>query len=213
MRIRVVGTVGAALIVSCALLLADETAQDVLEKVKKKYDSIIDAQLRFSQSTHFELTNIEQNITGTLLLKKTNKYRVETENQTIVTDGVTVWSYSAANKQVLVDHFKMDENSITPEKVLGGAPKEFTATLLGTDKIGNTDALELKLEPTNDQSMVKTMKLWVDNSTWLIRKAEIIDMNGKQTEYVVTEVKVNTGLEDSRFTFQVPEGVEVVDLR
>lgn len=210
---RVVGMVISAMIVSCTLLLADDTAQEVLEKVKKKYDSITDAQLKFSQTTHFELTNIEQNITGTLLLKKTNKYRVETENQTIVTDGVTVWSYSVANKQVLVDHFKTDENLITPEKVLGGAPKEFDATLLGKEEIGHTETLEFKLEPRNDQSMVKMMKLWVDNSTWLIRKAEILDMNGKKTEYLVTDVKVNTGLEDSRFTFQVPEGVEVVDLR
>ena len=57
------------------------------------------------------------------------------------------------------------------------------------------------------------MKLWVDNSTWLIKKAEILDVNGKQTEYVVTDIKTNVGLEDSRFTFQVPEGVEIVDLR
>ena len=38
-------------------------------------------------------------------------------------------------------------------------------------------------------------------------------MNGKETDYLVTEVKINTGLEDSRFVYQVPAGTEVVDLR
>ncbi len=207
-------SIGVVLVILCCSMgAAEETAQDVLEKVRKKYDSITDAQLKFSQKTRFEMTKVEQSVTGTLLLKKTNKYRVDTDDQTIVTNGETVWSHSSANKQVLIDHFKMNENIISPEKILTGAPSDFTSTMIGRDKIGKTDVMVLKLVPNNDQSMVKTMKLWVDNSTWLIKKAEIVDVNGKQTEYLVTDVKINTGLQDSRFTYQVPEGAEVVDLR
>ena len=192
---------------------AGETVKEVLEKVRKKYDSIADAELKFSQKTTFEMSKVEQDVTGTLWLKKTNKYRVETGDQTIVTDGVTVWSYSAANNQVLIDHFKMDENTISPEKILTGAPTEYVPTLLGADRIGSTEVLALKLEPRNEQSLVKSMKLWVDKSTWLIKKAEIVDVNGKETNYLVTDVKTNIGLQDSRFIYQVPEGAEVVDLR
>ena len=210
---RALGMAVLSIVVSWSLRASGETAQDVLENVKKKYDSISDAQLRFSQRTRFELSKVEQNVNGILLLKKTNKYRLETDDQTIVTNGETVWSYTPSNKQVLIDHFKMDENTISPENVLTGAPTEFTSTLLGIEKIGKVDVAVLKLVPGNDQSLVKMMKLWVDNSTWLIKKAEISDVNGKQTEYVVTEVKINTGLQDSRFTYQVPEGAEVVDLR
>ena len=200
-------------VVCWSVAVAGETAQDVLDKVKKKYDSINDALLRFSQKTRFELSKVEQNVNGTLLLKKENKYRVETEEQTIVTDGETVWSYSVSNKQVLIDHFKMDENTISPEKVLTGAPTEFYSTLLNREKMGKADVVVLKLVPKNDQSLVKTMKLWIDGSTWLIKKAEIAGVNGKQTEYVVSEVKINTGIQDSRFTYEAPEGTEVVDLR
>ena len=192
---------------------AGETVQEVLEKVRKKYDSIADAELKFSQKTTFEMSKVEQDVTGTLWLKKTNKYRVETGDQTIVTDGVTVWSYSAANNQVLIDHFKMDENTMSPEKILTGAPTEYAPTLLGADRIGSTEVVALKLEPRSEQSLVKSMKLWVDKSTWLIKKAEILDVNGKETHYLVTEVKTNIGLQDSRFIYQVPGGAEVVDLR
>jgi outer membrane lipoprotein carrier protein len=195
------------------VLAAGETAQEVLERVKKKYDMIEDAQLRFSQKTKFELSKVEQNIDGTLYLKKTDHYRVETNDQTVVTDGKTVWSYTVSNRQVLIDHFKMDANMMSPEKVLTGAPTEFASTLIGKERIGKTEVVALKLIPRDAQSLVKMMKLWIDNSTWLIKKAEIVDVNGKQTEYLVTDVKINTGLQDSRFTYQVPEGTEVVDLR
>ncbi|HCV42091.1 MAG TPA: hypothetical protein DGH68_01310 [Bacteroidetes bacterium] len=194
-------------------LAAEETAQEVLEKTKNMYDSISDAQIKFSQKTKFELSKIEQNVSGTLYLKKANKYRLETEGQTVVTDGETVWSYTVTNKQVLVDHFKVDENTITPERILTAAPNDYISTLLGKDKIGKTEVVALKLTPKGEQSLVKSMKLWIDNSTWLIRKALITDVNGKQTEYLVTEAKTNMGIQDSRFVFQVPEGVEVVDLR
>ena len=107
----------------------------------------------------------------------------------------------------------MDENTISPEKILTGAPTEYVPTLLGADRIGSTEVLALKLEPRNEQSLVKSMKLWVDKSTWLIKKAEIVDVNGKETNYLVTDVKTNIGLQDSRFIYQVPDGAEVVDLR
>jgi outer membrane lipoprotein carrier protein len=209
----VVEVIVLAIVASWSLFAAGDTAQDVLEKVRQKYDSISDAQLKFSQKTKFELSKIEQNVRGTLFLKKSNKYRVETDEQTIVTNGETVWSYTVSTKQVLIDHFKMDENAMSPEKVLAGAPTEFSSTLLGKEKLGKAEVVVLKLVPTNDQSLVKTMKLWVDNTTWLIKKVEIADVNGKQTEYIVTEVRTNTGLQDSDFTYQLPEGTEVVDLR
>ncbi|MBI4535252.1 MAG: outer membrane lipoprotein carrier protein LolA [Ignavibacteriae bacterium] len=196
-----------------ACVCVGQTAQEVLEMVKKKYDSINDAQLKFSQKARFELARIEEHANGTLFVKKGNKYRVELEEQTIVTNGATVWSYSLPNNQVLIDNFKLQDNPFSPEKILTGAPKDFYATTLGRERVGKSEAIVLKLVPKDDQSVVKSMKLWVDDGDWLIKKVEISDVNGKQTEYLVNDIKVNIGLTDSRFTYQIPEGVEIVDLR
>ncbi len=190
-----------------------QTAQDILEKMKEKYDTIRDAELKFSQKTKFEMSGNEQSVSGTLLIKKGNKYRVELENSTVVTDGVTVWSYSAVNKQVLIDKFKIDERSLTPERILTSAPKDFYATVLASEKIGKTETRLLKLVPKDSESMVRTMKIWVDESTWLMKKVEVVDINGNETVYTVLSVTVNPGLADSRFTYQIPKGVEAVDLR
>ncbi len=192
---------------------AGESSEEILEKVRKRYDSINDAQVKFSQKTMFSISKLEQRTEGTLLVKKQNKYRVEFEDQTIVTNGQTVWSFSASNNQVLIDNFKMDERSFSPEKILTGAPGDFSSTLLGTDKQGKYTLTMLKLVPKGDQSVVAVLKLWVDNADWMIRKVEITDINGKQTVYTVNDIKVNTGLQDSRFIYQIPSGVEVVDLR
>ena len=192
---------------------AGETAQELLEKVRQKYESVTDAQLKFSQRVVFGVSKIEQKIGGTLYVKKKNKYRMELGEQTIVTDGKTVWSYSAPNNQVLIDNFKLDERSMTPERVLTGSSGDFYATLIGNEKLGKVDVVILKLVPKDDESIMKSMKLWVDKSTWFIKKVDVVDVNEKETEYVVDELHVNVGLQDSRFVFKISEGVQVVDLR
>jgi len=204
---------GFLLLVFAGMLQAGETAEDILEKVRKKYDSIQDAELRFSQHVKFSMGRIEQDVQGKLFIKKDNKYRVEFEAQTIVTDGKTVWSYSARNQQVLIDNFKLDERSFSPEKILVAAPADFSANLLGREKIGKTDVVVLKLVPRGDDAFVKTLKLWVNENDWLMKKVELTEVSGKETSYFVNDIKVNIGLQDSRFIYQIPEGAEVVDLR
>jgi outer membrane lipoprotein-sorting protein len=64
-----------------------QDSQDVLEQLRKKYDSITDAEVKFSSRMKFAVAKVEQRTNGTLEFKKDHKYRVELEDQTIVTDG------------------------------------------------------------------------------------------------------------------------------
>lgn len=206
-------------ILMCGLMLVSEgvmyaqNAGEVLERVRKKYDSVKDAELSFTQTVKFETARIEQEFRGTLLLKKENKYRLETGELVLVTDGVAVWSHSQRTDQVLIDRFKLDDRSVTPERILAGAPKDYYPSLLGTEKIAGSDVIGLKLVPKNDDSMIKSLKLWVDSKDWLIKRAEILDVHGKETVYTVNETRINRGIPDSQFSYQIPDGVEVVDLR
>jgi outer membrane lipoprotein carrier protein len=193
--------------------VAAQNADDVLEKVRKRYDSVTDAELRFSQKIMFPMTKVEQQLTGTLFIKKKDKYRVEMDEQVIVTDGQTIWSYSAANNQVVIDRFKQDDQSLSPEKILVGTPENFNATVVGEEKLGAYETTVLKLVPRDEQSFIHSLRLWVDEKEWMIRQVEIVDLSEKQTTYTVLQVRTNTGLQDSRFVYQIPKGADVVDLR
>ncbi len=208
----------ALLISLLALLLAPasaltEDAQDVLTRVRKKYDAVTDATLKFSQEVRFPLAGINQRLEGKLLLKKTNKYRVELDGQTIVTDGQTVWSYAVATNQVLIDKFKLNERMLSPERLLTTAPDEYASRVVGKEKVGSTETIVLLLTPRSESSSVKSLKLWVDEGTSLVKQVLLVDVNSRETQYTVREIDINRGLEDSRFVFDIPEGVEVVDLR
>ena len=201
------------LFASLGMFSASQSADDVLEKVRKRYDAVTDAELRFAQKIRFSMTKVEQQVSGTLFIKKKNKYRVEMDDRVIVTDGETIWSYSAANNQVVIDKFKQDEQSLSPEKILVGTPDNFTATLVGEEKLGGFETTVLKLVPKDEQSFIHSLRLWVDEKEWMIRQVEVVDVSEKQTIYSVLQVRTNTGLQDSRFVYQIPKGAEVVDLR
>lgn len=189
------------------------TVKDVTDKIQKRYESIEDATARFSQHVKFGFSKIEQTFAGTLTMKKPKKYRVESEHQTLITDGSTVWAYSPVNKQVLVDRYKENQNSLSPEHFLLNLPSNYYATLLEKDKESNHKLITLKLVPKDDQSFVKSMKVWVEEGSWVVRKVEIIDVNDTETTYEVKEVKFNTNVKDNAFAFTPPSGTEVVDLR
>ncbi len=196
-----------------SVLLASQNAEEVLEKVRKHYETVKDAELRFTEKVRFPMAKIEQQISGTLFVKKNNKYRVELDDRVIVTDGQTLWSYSASNNQVIIDRFKQDEKSLTPEKILVGTPENFTATLVGEEMLAGSETTILKLVPKDEQSFIHSLRLWIDEKEWMIRQVEIVDVSEKQTTYAVLELRTNTGLQDSRFVYRIPEGVDVVDLR
>ncbi|MBI3789205.1 MAG: outer membrane lipoprotein chaperone LolA [Ignavibacteriales bacterium] len=189
------------------------TVKDVTDKIQKRYESMEDATARFSQHVKFGFSKIEQTFAGTLIMKKPRKFRVESEHQTLITDGSTVWAYSPVNKQVLIDHYKENQNSFSPEQFLLKLPSNYYASLLEKDKESNHKLMTLKLVPKDDQSFVKSMKVWVEEGSWVVRKVEIIDVNDTETTYEVKEVKFNTNVKDNAFAFTPPSGTEVVDLR
>jgi len=188
----------------------DDT-QEVLKDVRRTYDAIRDAEIRFTERTRFPQSSLEQHSAGTLYLKKEHKYRIETEDQTVVTDGTTVWSYSSASHQVLIDRYKGADNPFAPERILSGGGADYTATALGREKVGGADCTVLKLVPRGESSLVRTLHIWVDKG--LVRKAVITDVNGKETTYTVLDIRLNPGLSDSRFVLEIPPGAEVVDMR
>ena len=188
----------------------DITAQEIIQNVQNVYKDIDDAKASFSQTIKFSKSKA-QTSSGTLYIKKENKYRIETTNQTIVTDGTTSWSYSPKKKQVIIDNYKETGNTFSPNKYLFQYPENFYSDLEGTEQLSGKDVYVLKLRP-RESGYVKSAKLWVDKTDWIIKKIYIVT-DESTTTYVVKNVQTNVGLSNSKFTFTPPEGVEVIDMR
>jgi len=187
--------------------------RDVTEKMQRRYETIDNVVAVFTQQVKFGFSSIEQRFSGTLTMKKPGKYRVESEHQTLVTDGSTVWAYSPVNKQVVIDRYKENQNSISPDQFLLNLPSTYYSTLLETETEGPKKLLTVKLVPKDDRSFVKSVKLRLVEGTWDVRRIDIVDVNETETTYVIDRLTLNATINDTIFSFSPPPGTEIVDLR
>jgi outer membrane lipoprotein carrier protein len=192
---------------------AQLSVKDITQKMQSRYEMIDDATASFVKHVTLGFSNIEQTYTGTIMIKKPSKLRMESANETIVTDGVTVWLYSPANNQVIIDKYKENQNSISPENFLLALPQNYYATLLGVMKEKSASTALIKLVPKDDRSFVQSVKISVEEGTWNVRTITILDVNDTETTYTIKDLKLNTNLDDKNFIYTPPAGVEVVDLR
>jgi chaperone LolA len=196
-----------------ALPARGDDADAVLARVQKKYDSIRDASIDFSRTIRFAALQTEESFAGKFFMKRGKKYRIEGDEQTIVTDGTTVWTYTRSTAQVVIDNYKDDPHSLTPDNLLVNIPKQYQAAILDETKGQGGEVVVLKLIPTDEHAQVKWMKAWIHKDDWLMHRVQVEDLGENLTTYTLTAIHLNRDTPDSLFRFSAPAGVEVIDLR
>ncbi len=202
----------AVVIFFCTVSAQAPTPVEALEKVRATYSKMTDVSALFTQHVQMKFKRGSQTVSGSVKIKKGNKYRLETEMQTIVTNGVTVWMYTPRTKQVIRDVFKQHRNQFSPDKFLLGLPKEFTARSLEND----SNDIILTLQPSASSTLSSAMtslRIWIDPSTWIFRTVEVTDKNSTVTTYALSEIRFNKGIVDTMFNFDVTAEMKVVDMQ
>jgi outer membrane lipoprotein carrier protein len=187
--------------------------QNVVGNVQRTYRDIDNAVIEYEQRVEFPVTRNEQVFTGIVYMQKPNLYRIESEQQTVVTDGNDIWSYNPFTEQVIIDSYREEEEMFTPDRFLLNIPDDFYVTVGERETVGERSLITLRLIPKDEHQYVRSMRMWVDESGWLVRKAEVIDLNDTKTTYVVRTIEINRGIDASLFTYDPPPDAEIIDLR
>ena len=206
---------GASVVV--AANAAEPTAQELAQALQKKIDGIKDFTADFVHTYEGGVLKKQVVERGRLEVKKPGKMRWEylsPEPKTFVSDGVKMYSYIPADKQVVVSPVPPDDQASTPTLFLAGKgslTRDFTATLVpppaGTPA---GSARALKLVPKTRQPDYDEMTLVVDRETLAFRGLVTVDGQGGKSSFSFANLKENAGLTDKEFAFKIPRGVDVV---
>lgn len=215
MKTVVAGLLVAALSSSASRALPpQENADKIIARVRTTYEKLEALSADFQKDYTWALAGETQTMTGKLYLKKGDRYRIETEAQTIVTDGKTVWTYSADKQQVFIDNMTKSQENPLPRDLLIKYTNDFKAEYVRSEKLDQSDCHVVRLQPRQeDDSFAKSVTVWVDKKNWIAVKIEQVDLNENLTVYKLQNFAVNPALEDQLFTFKIPGNVEVVDWR
>jgi chaperone LolA len=201
------------LFASVSLILAQEKAEDIVAKIRQTYEKLESLKSEFEQQYTWSLAGETQTLNGTLYLKKGDRYRVETPNQMIITDGKTVWTYSLDKKQVMIDRLEKSKENPLPRDLILKYTRDFKARLLRSEKLGGVDCYVIALTPREEDSFVQAVTAWIDKTTYLAPRIEQADINDNRTVYLLKNAQRNTPLADALFSFKIPDDAEVVDMR
>ncbi len=201
------------------------TAQDIVARMQEVMSATNDAHSIVEVTA--KVQGLPVYAVAEIWQKRPDKVRVELPqtkparftDTVIVTNGQTAWLYIPNENQVLVV-----ETSVMPayaqamsqgvngliQQVLDASDIE----LLGQEEVSGTGAYKLSLAPSEDQErslpLSDTATLWVDEEQWIVLKADF-DFSGLEGTMHVRSFELNPGLDEGLFSFEVPQGAEVVN--
>jgi outer membrane lipoprotein carrier protein len=204
----------ASLFPLAARAAAPDLDQTVL-KVQEAYEGIQDLSARFYQISLVRGSGGKEESNGTVWLKKPGMMRWEyksPEARLIVCDGKTLYIYSPADRQVIVQEASKAFSSTAVNLLAGmGKLKEDFSIRWGKEAAkSGRGALLLELKPVQSQGQIEQVLMEVNPQTFLVERIVLKDILSNTTTLTFKKVKTNTGPGDSLFTFVPPAGTQVI---
>ncbi|NQV87065.1 MAG: outer membrane lipoprotein chaperone LolA [Woeseiaceae bacterium] len=202
------------LLLALVLAAGDARAQTSVDDLGKKLvhdflTEVITLESRFDQSLMDAEGNIVESNSGTLEIERPTRFRwsyIEPYEQWLVADGLNIWSYDLDLEQVTVKP-QAEALANTPALLLGGSENaleqfDFSGTTI------EEFTTWVRLEPKNKDSGFDGVVLGFMEGQ--LRRMMFFDNLEQTTMIALHDVRVNEPIDDERFEFVVPVGVDLV---
>ncbi|HSJ57117.1 MAG TPA: DUF4367 domain-containing protein [Anaerolineae bacterium] len=207
------------------------TAEEIVERVRETVDSTRDAHAVVVADA--QVQGMALAVTAEVWEQMPNRFRVqvleasqpELVGTTMVTDGQQAWLYEPTENRVMVGAAGELDMPL-PQEVLGhlqeaiqGVLDASTVELSGEETVAGHDTYRLVLTPKEGAEAQPallssgTTTLWVDQEEWFVLKVLFESEALGRGSLEVQSFELNPGLPDDLFTFEIPEGAEVVDVK
>lgn len=194
---------------------SDPDAKVILDKVSATFKTYKTVTANFTLTITNAANKVEGSKSGIIYMKG-SKYRVNISGQEIYSDGANIWTYDKSANEVQLTKFDAASNTITPQKMFTDFyDKDFLYKLNDEKKEGGKLIQEIELTPIDKTKPFFKVLVYVDKATSNIVSSKVFEKNGNHYIYKITNMKTNTTLPDSLFTFDSKKypKAEIIDLR
>lgn len=180
-------------------------AQDAASVIK-------DIQTRFGKIQDLTADVSQNSSISKFYYQKENKYRIETKGSVIVSDGSTIWTYTKKTNKVVISSPEDKDMQYTINNFVYSFPSQCKVKFEGKEKAGSEEFNIISMTPVKSAGTFSSIRIWSDNSN-LIRKVNVADRSGSNLVFEFSNIRLNSNIPDSKFSFEPPKGSEVIDLR
>jgi len=212
--------IAAILLTGCVDQMSEMSADEIASMMEAKQESIEDFSATMVMTSFAGETETTH---ATIMTKMPDKTRsefiepAELEGTVMVRNGSTMWMYDPAKNQVTTmelpdmgdEPFEIDYTSIVKDLM-----DENDISYKGTENVGGRSAYVIEATPIDEanRKFISRTRVWVDRENWMLLGTEMYNADGNpmvKVEY--RDITFNTGIQDSEFIFEVPEGATVVE--
>jgi outer membrane lipoprotein-sorting protein len=196
----------------------DAKAKKILDDVSAKTKTYSSINAEFSITVENKKNKTSDTQVGKLTLKG-NKYKLEVNNQTIISDSKTSWTIlkDASEVQINTVESKEKETGLNPSNIFTIHEKGFKYEFVKEEKQKNGALYQIiKLYPEDvKKKNYHTAILTVNKEKSQIVSLKILGKDGTDMTYQVKNFNANTAVAESVFVFNEKNysGYEVIDLR
>jgi len=185
----------------------------VIKGVEMAYKEVGTLRADFVQITRSKAMGDETKQRGRVMLKRPKMMRWEftqPSGKVFVTNGDTMWVWSAAEKQVIVSKGVAGGSQGMAQLLddLNRLGELFDAELLPNK--GGANTISLLLKPKNDAGF-QSVTLRLAANDYTVKEVNMTDAFGNEVELSFKQVKNNVDIDDAKFTFQIPAGAQVLN--
>lgn len=207
------------------------TAEEIVAKMREVEASIEDAHAIVELNAQVQGTDVE--LVVEMWERRPNKFRAEvleaSEADLVgavsVTDGQQVWVYDPRQNEVLVGNvgeLEMDD-PLDPRQVIEFMDEAIQwvldtcdVKLLGEEDVGGAATYKLEFTPKEGEETPIPMggkaTLWVEQDRWIALQARFDGGSFGEGWVRVRSFEFNIGIGAEQFHFEVPEGVQVINV-
>lgn len=192
----------------------DPKALEILEAMSAKYKSLNSFEANLTSSLTNETDGINEQFKGKITVKG-NKFKLVIDDQEIINDGTTVWTYLPSASEVNIDNVDPDSDEMNPSKFYIIYKKGYKYLYLEDQTEGGVLCEVVDLVPEKKDAQYFKIRMNIAKKDKSIQSWTMFDKSGNRYKYTISKFVPNVKVDDSFFTFDPKKypGVEIIDLR
>ena len=210
----------------------DPKAEQILDKVSKKYNNYQTLRLYFSYQIYDNKdtsNRLKKEMKGYLFVKGKNKYKLIIPDIEIFCDGNKIYSLNKKDKELTITLYDPESQSIlTPQKLLYIYNKDFKYLFKGQVSFDTKSFINNKIVPKKrtmyiidlyplrpKESEYSIIRLWIEKDTYQLISIKYQAKNGIDYVIDLLEQKPNITIPDILFKYdpkRLPKDTEINDM-
>ncbi len=197
-------------------MVQDPAAEKILDKVALKFKSLQSIQSDFELIIQDRKENTKNATSGHIVMKQ-KKYKLNSQGSTVFFDGVTMWTYVAANNEVTItqpENPQMDYLS-NPLGMFTSYKADYKYRYIKEGTWNGVACHIVDLFPKNLNQPYSRIKVYINTRTDMPEAISSIGKDGVDYTVSLKNLLLNENVPDATFTFDPAKyrKPEIIDMR